>query len=191
MARRNDDFVNLTVNYGQRFIVSDWMLTQLGENPVASSRSSAEVRGWNLLKDNLSPEQLSQLMRSGFFEVIGGTSGLRYQIRTGRTFNIDIVGACGQQGANMCFQPKACPHLEGFFCTGDVMLTQKLALELREFDALRAANIDCMDWLVKELARLGHPKSSWRNPEPPLEEMERANTITMRRLLSTLTYNLI
>ena len=124
------------------------------DRQAAERHQSAEARGWKLLKENLSEEQLNRLERSGYFAVTGGTTGLLYHIRTGRTFNVDILGKAGQCGTSICFQP------EGGLCTGDVMLTQKLALELREEEALRTANIEGTmgaKWLEEELRRAGFP----------------------------------
>lgn len=113
------------------------------------SPMGSEAKGWRLLRDHLTPEQLTCLDNKGYFEVIGGETGIRYQIRTGRSFNIDVVGRSGQIGDTLCFQPTGC------LCTGDVMLTQKLALELRESDALKVANHGsptARAWLLREFA---------------------------------------
>ena len=45
--------------------------------------TQAEIRGINLLKEWLSPEQLAQYQSYGYFDVIGRQSGKRYRIRYG------------------------------------------------------------------------------------------------------------
>jgi hypothetical protein len=94
----------------------------------------AQRRGLLLLKQNLSPEQLNQYENFGHFEVLGGQTGRRYLIKNGFQMNIDIVDAKGGRLARLCFAP------EGELPTGDVLLAQKLALELFEEDALKIAN---------------------------------------------------
>ncbi len=97
-------------------------------------RSEAHERGMRLLKQNLTPGQLQQYSRYGYFEVIGGKTGKRYRIRHGRSMNIDQLDKNGRRVCGWCFFP------EGNLVTGDVMLAQKLALELYESDALKTAN---------------------------------------------------
>jgi len=97
-------------------------------------RSEAHERGLRLLKDNLSPAQRQQYAKCGYFEVIGGRSGKRYRIRHGRSMNIDQLDKNGRRICGWCFFP------EGNLVTGDVMLAQKMALELYEAEALKIAN---------------------------------------------------
>jgi hypothetical protein len=97
-------------------------------------RSEAHERGMRLLKQNLTPGQLQQYSRYGYFEVIGGKTGKRYRIRHGRSMNIDQLDKNGRRVCGWCFFP------EGNLVTGDVMLAQKVALELYESDALKTAN---------------------------------------------------
>jgi hypothetical protein len=97
-------------------------------------RSEAHERGMRLLKENLSPAQRLQYQKSGYFEVIGGRTGKRYRIRHGRSMNIDQLDKNGRRICGWCFFP------EGNLVTGDVMLAQKLALELFEAEALKVAN---------------------------------------------------
>lgn len=98
------------------------------------ARSEAHERGIHLLKENLSPEQRQQYDKYGYFEVIGGRTGKRYRIRHGRSMNIDQLDKNGRRLCGWCFFP------EGNLVTGDVMLAQKLALELFEVEALKIAN---------------------------------------------------
>lgn len=105
-----------------------------GRSYLDERRTEAHERGMRLLKDNLSPAQLQQLNRYGYFEVIGGKTGKRYRIRHGRSMNIDQLDKNGRRVCGWCFFP------EGNLVTGDVMLAQKAALELFEVDALKIAN---------------------------------------------------
>jgi hypothetical protein len=97
-------------------------------------RSEAYERGMRLLQENLTPAQQQQLQRYGYFEVIGGRTGKRYRIRHGRSMNIDQLDKNGRRICGWCFFP------EGNLVVGDVMLAQKIALELFEVEALKIAN---------------------------------------------------
>jgi hypothetical protein len=92
-----------------------------------------EARGLKLLKDWLSPEQLSQYETTGFFDVIGCDSGNRYRIHYGAAMNIVEIDDVGGVRAGWCFVPRAC------LVAGDVMLAQKIALETDEHAALAVA----------------------------------------------------
>jgi hypothetical protein len=88
-----------------------------------------------LLYENLSTEQRDMLRSLGYFEVIGGETGRRYRIRSAYRMNIEEIGARGTRMCLMCFSPN------GRVGLGDIMLAQKLALELFEPDALAVANV--------------------------------------------------
>jgi hypothetical protein len=92
------------------------------------------VCAWDLLKNNLTPEQAHQLCRTCAFDVIGGATGRRYRIRHGFTFNVDLLSERGQRVASFCFRPR------GYLPMGDIMLAQKNALELFELETLKIAN---------------------------------------------------
>jgi hypothetical protein len=96
--------------------------------------SEAQERGIRLLKANLSAVQREQYEKHRYFEVTGGRTGRRYRIRHGRMMNIDQLDKKGRQVCGWCFFP------EGHLVAGDVMLAQKLALELFEPEALEIAN---------------------------------------------------
>lgn len=96
--------------------------------------TAAHDRGIRLLKENLTPEQRAQYDKHAFFEVVGGKTGRRYRIRYGRSMNIDQLDKNGRRVCGWCFFPR------GNLVAGDVMLSQKLALELFEADALKTAN---------------------------------------------------
>jgi hypothetical protein len=94
----------------------------------------AEAKGRALLRYWLTPEQARQWDLYGHFEVIGSDTGTHYRVRYGRAVNIDELDADGKTIAHWCFAP------EGDLVVGDVMLGQKVALELMEREALGAAN---------------------------------------------------
>jgi hypothetical protein len=93
-----------------------------------------EARGLRLLQKNLSPAQREQHGRFGHFDVVGGNTGRRYRIKYGFQLNVALLDNRGRTKAVLCFAP------EGNLPSGDVMLAQKLALELFETDTLKIAN---------------------------------------------------
>src|SRR5947207_15844614 len=68
-------------------------------------RSEREVRGIRLLREWLSPEQLVQFNKHGYFEVTGCQSGKRYRIRYGTATNIYELDQYGRPKAGWCFVP--------------------------------------------------------------------------------------
>lgn len=93
---------------------------------------AAHERGIQLLRENLSPAQRRQYDEYGDFDVIGGQSGRRYRIRQGRRLNVaELDNKSGAIG--WCFYP------QGNLVAGDVMLAQKIALELYETESLKVA----------------------------------------------------
>jgi hypothetical protein len=105
-----------------------------GRTLLDERRSEAHERGMRLLKESLTSSQRQQYAKYGYFEVIGGRTGKRYRIRHGRSMNIDQLDRNGRRVCGWCFFP------EGNLVTGDVMLAQKMALELFELEALKIAN---------------------------------------------------
>ena len=101
--------------------------------PPASDRPPG-VQALQLLVRNLSPAQRQQFARHEYFDVIGGDTGRRYRIRVGRTLNVAQLNASGGCVRMLCFEP------QGQLPVGDVMLAQKIALELFESEAIRVAN---------------------------------------------------
>ncbi|HTF73966.1 MAG TPA: hypothetical protein VK620_06470 [Bradyrhizobium sp.] len=93
-----------------------------------------EARGLELLKEWLSPEQVAQYDAKSYFEVTGCHSGKRYRICHGTLMNIHELDGAGRPRAGWCFAPK------GHLVAGDVMLAQKIALEIDERRALAVAN---------------------------------------------------
>jgi hypothetical protein len=101
---------------------------------VIATTPEAEARGLRLLRENLSPVQREQQQRYGCFDVRGGDTGSHYRIKNGFQLNVEVLDNKGRTTAVLCFMPA------GNLVAGDVMLAQKLALELFESDALKIAN---------------------------------------------------
>ena len=99
-----------------------------------------ELRGINLMKEWLSPEQLAQYESYRYFDVIGGQSGKRYRIRYGTGMNIYEIDSRGRMLAGLCFVPSE------ILVAGDVMLAQKIALETDEWSALAVARRFTPTW---------------------------------------------
>ena len=106
----------------------------LGHVHEVSRRRTAEEKGLTLLRQWLSPAQLAQYEKYGYFEVMGGESGKHYRIRPTRQMNVDELDQHGARTAAWCFSP------EGELPIGDVILAQKIALENDEMAALALAN---------------------------------------------------
>jgi hypothetical protein len=94
----------------------------------------ARERGLRLLKENLTSEQRDQYEQHRYFDVTGGKTGRRYRIWHGHQMNIEQLDRSGKHVCGWCFMP------QGRLVAGDVMLAQKVALELFETEALRIAN---------------------------------------------------
>ena len=101
---------------------------------ILFGRSSAFNRGLMLLVENLSPRQRDEFLRYGYFHVVGGRSKCLYRICTGRQVNVFQLNDKRRRVCIWCFYPT------GNLVEGDVMLAQKLALELFEDQALAVAN---------------------------------------------------
>ncbi|MGA7323918.1 MAG: hypothetical protein WBX25_05430 [Rhodomicrobium sp.] len=87
-----------------------------------------------LLDENLTSVQREQYERHGYFDVAGGETGRRYRIRKGFQMNVEQLDNKNRPVRVLCFMP------EGDLVVGDMMLAQKLALELFESDTLEVAN---------------------------------------------------
>jgi hypothetical protein len=83
--------------------------------------------------NGLSPSQRSQFAEESCFEVVGGDTGKRYRIHAGAATNVCELDERGRPTLGLCFLPM------GDLPIGDVMLSQKIALESAESYALRAA----------------------------------------------------
>jgi hypothetical protein len=160
MARRERDFYSRSI----REHLQQWsaeMLTEATMREMVASLTQMEPRqqqhylmdfvpqqsrwkpeaiaqGWKLLRDNLSPEQLSEFNHThkkgkGHFHCIGGTTRKIYRIVEGTQQNVYEFTNDGKPVRGICFLP------EGDLVIGDVMLAQKVALELDELRAIRVA----------------------------------------------------
>jgi len=97
-------------------------------------REPAAQRGTRLLRANLTPAQLKQYETFRYFDVVGGDSGHRYRIHRGDALNVDEYDDAGAPISRWCFLPA------GKLVRGDILLAQKVALELFESDARAIAN---------------------------------------------------
>jgi hypothetical protein len=104
------------------------------QGPRAKWFGEADQKARALLRRWLSPAQLEQYEKMGYFEVVGSDSGKRYRIRRYSQMNIEELDERGVRVAVWCFVPK------GNLPVGDVMLAQKIALETEERAALAIAN---------------------------------------------------
>ena len=84
--------------------------------------------------ENMSPKQRAEYNRRKRFEVVGGDTGRRYRIHHGNQMNIEQLDKEGRRVSVLCFTP------QGDLAVGDVMLAQKIALELFETEAIKIAN---------------------------------------------------
>jgi hypothetical protein len=95
---------------------------------------SVQVRSFRLLDENLSDSQRRQFAQHRYFDVVGGHSGRRYRIHNRSMLNVEELDDKGIPAIGVCFSP------DGHLPTADVMLAQKLALEVFEREALAVAN---------------------------------------------------
>lgn len=103
-------------------------------DPWTSDHRPPDRRALRLLNSNLSQQQRDQLEKRGHFEVTGGSTGRRYRIRHGQQMNVEVLDRKGKPAFVLCFVP------EGHLADGDIMLAQKIALELFENEAITVAN---------------------------------------------------
>ncbi|WP_271581580.1 hypothetical protein [Bradyrhizobium sp. CCBAU 45389] len=92
-----------------------------------------EGRSLRLLREWLSPAQRTQFAAKGYFEVVGGDTGKQYRIYPGAMTNVCEIDEKDRPTIGLCFLPK------GELPIGDVMLSQKIALESCESRALEVA----------------------------------------------------
>ena len=97
------------------------------------AEATPEGRSLRLLRHRLSPAQAAQFAEKGYFEVVGGDTGKRYRIYAGAATNVCEVDEKGRKKVGLCFLPI------GELPIGDVMLSQKIALENSESGALAVA----------------------------------------------------
>jgi hypothetical protein len=137
---RQEDAVHLRISPRRLrdLLLHPWSYLSLSaDRPGISSharRMQAQEHAILLLKENLSPSQLEQFQRRGYFDVIGGDTGKRYRIWRGSQMNVERLDGKGRCVFRLCFYP------EGRLALGDIMLAQKTALELYESEAVMVAN---------------------------------------------------
>ena len=95
---------------------------------------TARARGQRLLLAHLTPAQRKQYSICRHFDVVGSDTGHRYRIRQGDALNIEEYDRDGTYLSRWCFAPM------GNLVLGDILLAQKLALELFESEARAVAN---------------------------------------------------
>src|SRR5262245_28891406 len=117
-----------------RLLYADGLPSRRTDIADRSSLKTTQEQSVRLLTRNLSPAQREQYETRGYFEVIGGDTGQRYRIREGHQMNVERIDESGRRTQLMCFVP------EGRLPLGDIMLAQKIALELFESEALNVAN---------------------------------------------------
>jgi hypothetical protein len=111
---------------------------------VALLSQDAQSHAMHLLKQHLTPEQRDQYERRSYFYVSGGNSGRIYRIRHGVQMNVEQLDQSGRCIRVLCFMPK------GRLAVGDVMLAQKIALELYEMEALNIAHaMPALEYLLR------------------------------------------
>jgi hypothetical protein len=114
------------------------------------------TRGMQLLTRNLSLAQRKQYAMHGYFDVTGSDTGKRYRIRHGCLMNVEQLDPKGRRIQLLCFTPI------GRLPVGDIMLAQKIALELFESDALRVANrTPVWDVILAEEMRIARRSRRW------------------------------
>src|ERR1700680_2224862 len=115
------------------------IVCRIGDDPYRHCRvdllsKASQERAIQLLKQNLSPAQREQYEKRSHFDVTGGDTGRTYRIRLGVQMNVEQLDQSGRRFRMLCFMPAGC------LAAGDVMLAQKIALELFEKEALKIAN---------------------------------------------------
>lgn len=99
-----------------------------------SQRKIAEEKALQLLLENLTENQAEIFKMTGAIP-IESPSGRKYKINKGTSRNIEEVDEKGTRKAHLCFHP--CDYA---IPVHDVMLAQKLMLEVCEEDARKIAN---------------------------------------------------
>ena len=102
--------------------------------------TETEARAIKLLKKWLSAQQLAQFNAHRYFDVIGCHTGKKYRIRYGTATNIYEFDCAGRPQSVLCFVPN---HP---LVAGDVMLAQKIALEIDEWSAVAVAKRFAPSW---------------------------------------------
>ena len=113
------------------------LIRRIGDDPyrhrVNPLSKASQERAIQLLKQHLSPAQREQFEKLSYFYVTGGYTKNTYRIRHGVQMNVEQLDKSGIPILRLCFLPRGC------LAVGDVMLAQKIALELYEKEALKIA----------------------------------------------------
>lgn len=96
--------------------------------------NEAHRRSMKLLHSWLTPRQLASFRRREYFEVTGGSSGVKYRLYPRYSFGIKVLEG-KRAGQSLCVIPRDAPAL------GDILLAQKIGLETNEEETLRLANV--------------------------------------------------
>ncbi len=99
-----------------------------------TAAAAPEARATALLREWLSPQQRAKFDTEGYVDVVGCDSGKRYRIHYGTSMNVHEMDYAGHSKSGCCFVPNR------RLAAGDVMLSQKIALETCENSALAVAN---------------------------------------------------
>jgi hypothetical protein len=114
------------------------LLRRISDDPyghcVGPPSKASQERAAQLLKQNLSRAQSEQFEKFSYFYVTGGFTRNTYRIRHGVQMNVEQIDQSGRPIRRLCFMPRS------YLAVADVMLAQKIALELFEKEALKIAN---------------------------------------------------
>jgi hypothetical protein len=120
-----------------------------------AEREAAGRRAEVLLRDALSPKQLKELNRRGYFHVVVGDR--RFRITRGRSHNIKEVDARGRILRTLCAHPvEQVPD-------ADTMLAQKLWLESLPEEFIKIANVVRVQRRRRMPAGVGQPVVNTRD----------------------------
>lgn len=116
--------------------------------PVSAySDAKSEARSKQLLCDNLTPEQLAEFKKSGWFSVTGNATGTHYRIHSStRNANVMVLKSGRKRAGLFRGSPETKSRLCFLPCVGsvilpmgDVILAQKIMLENDESYVLKIA----------------------------------------------------
>lgn len=118
----------------RRETIGDWVHVSFVLPDLDVGTKEAREKGRKFLIENLNAKQRADYEKHKRFDVTGGESGKTYRIKHGRRMNIAELDKKGRRVCGWCFLP------QGDLVAGDVMLAQKVALELHEGEALKIAH---------------------------------------------------
>ena len=106
---------------------------QVAQAERSAKEAAANQRAEAILRSSLSPKQLKELDRRGYFHVVTGAR--RFRITRGRSHNVKEVDARSRIRRTFCAHP-----IE-YVPDADTMLAQKLWLETRPKEFFKLANV--------------------------------------------------